>query len=101
MNLTIGELLATVGPLQPHAVAFNAGVLAESTQEASSIRTAAAYSQSKSSSSSGGSKNATAAVVAALPAVLQLLAGYLLDDDIAVIRATHMTLRYVTWTLLK
>lgn len=94
MNLTVGELLATVGPLEPHAVAFNAGVIAESTQEASRIKTAAAYSQSKSSGSSG-SKNATAAVVAALPAVLQLLAGYLLDDNVAVIRATQMTLRYV------
>ena len=92
-----------MGPLNPHAVAFHAGDLpvAEAEAEggkaeAAGPKDAGASSQGKRSSGAGTvahSKNAAAAVVAVLPAVLRLLADYLLDDDVAVISATQMALR--------
>ena len=93
-----GELLAAVGPLEPHAVAFYAGAPRGGGEEAAGPPgtpgpAGAPGKRSSGGSTSGQSKSSGVAVVAALPAVLTLLAAYLLDDDVAVISATQMALR--------
>lgn len=87
-----GELLALAGPLDPSAIAFKPACAPHTyTRHASGSEQQAAV---QGSSSSSASSSLTTMLVAAL----QLMADYLVDPDVLVIRSAQFTLRNLLGT---
>lgn len=87
-----GELLALAGPLDPSAIAFKPACAPHTyTHQVSGSGQQAAVQDS---SSSSGSSSLSTMLVAAL----QLMADYLVDPDVLVIRSAQFTLRNLLGT---
>ena len=87
-----GELLALAGPLDPSAIAFNPACAPQTHQLSNNSNQAAAEQDSSSSRARS--------LLTMMIAALQLMADYLVDPDVLVIRSVQFTLRNLLATQL-